>query len=89
MNAIEPMGAIYLSAQFDLIGRTGRDGARLDSTDAVRRWLLQEAGLAVVPFNAFGTTRDSGWFRLSVGAVSMYDIEGALPRLKAGLESLK
>lgn len=89
VNAIEPMGAIYLSAQFDLLGRTGRDGTRLDSTDAVRRWLLQEAGLAVVPFNAFGTTGDSGWFRLSVGAVSMDDIEAALPRLKAGLESLK
>jgi aspartate aminotransferase len=47
-----------------------------------------EAGMAVVPFDAFGSSTDEGWFRLSVGAVSIADIEGALPRLRAGLESL-
>lgn len=88
VDAIEPMGAIYLSARFDLKGRITRDGAPLASHDDVRKWLLQEAGMAVVPFDAFGSSTDEGWFRLSVGAVSMADIEAALPRLKAGLESL-
>lgn len=88
VDAIEPMGAIYLSARFDLYGRTARNGQRLASADDVRKWLLEEAGMAVVPFDAFGSTRDEGWFRLSVGAVSVADIEGMLPRLKAGLESL-
>jgi aspartate aminotransferase len=88
VDAIEPMGAIYLSARFNLVGRTTRTGSRLSNADDVRKWLLEEAGMAVVPFDAFGSTTDEGWFRLSVGAVSMADIEVALPRLRAGLESL-
>jgi aspartate aminotransferase len=88
VDAVNPMGAIYLSARFDLAGRVARDGTRLTSSDDVRRWLLREAGMAVVPFNAFGSRADEGWYRLSVGAVSLADIEAALPRLKAGLESL-
>lgn len=89
VDAIEPMGAIYLSARFNLRGRVARNGARLSSADDVRKWLLEEAGLAVVPFDAFGSSTDEGWFRLSVGAVSVADIEASLPRLRAGLESLK
>ena len=88
VDAIEPMGAIYLSARFNLVGRTTRTGSRLSNADDVRKWLLEEAGMAVVPFDAFGSTTDEGWFRLSVGAVSVADIEVALPRLRAGLESL-
>jgi aspartate aminotransferase len=88
VDAIEPMGAIYLSARFNLSGRTARNGVRLSSADDVRKWLLEEAGLAVVPFDAFGSLADEGWFRLSVGAVSVADIEASLPRLRAGLESL-
>ena len=88
VDATEPMGAIYLSARFDLRGRTTRNGAKLANADDVRRWLLEEAGMAVVPFDAFGSSTDEGWFRLSVGAVSVADIEACLPRLRAGLESL-
>ena len=88
VDAIEPMGAIYLSARFNLRGRVSRNGYRLSSADDVRKWLLEEAGMAVVPFDAFGSTTDEGWFRLSVGAVSVADIEASLPRLRAGLESL-
>ena len=89
VDAIAPMGAIYLSARFNLIGRTARDGSLIRTNDDVRRWLLREAGLAVVPFDAFGARGEPGWARLSVGAVSMREIEVALPRLEAGLESLR
>jgi aspartate aminotransferase len=82
VNAIEPQGAIYLSARFDLCGRTV-NGTVLETNDDVRRLLLEEAGLGVVPFQAFGLAGDSGWFRLSVGAVSMDDIAAAFPRLRA------
>jgi aspartate aminotransferase len=88
LTAIEPMGAIYLSAKFDLAGRTTSDGKALHTDDDVREWLLLEAGLAVVPFRAFGATADSGWHRLSVGAVSLPDIEWGLGRLGAALEKL-
>ena len=82
VDAIEPQGAIYLSVRFDLFGRTIR-GVPVKTNDDVRRLLLEEAGLGVVPFQAFGFEGDTGWFRLSVGAVSMEDIAAAFPRLRA------
>jgi len=77
---IPPQGAIYLSVQFDLIGKRG-----LRTNDQVRKYLLDEAGFAVVPFQAFGLGGENGWFRLSVGAVSPRDIDEALPRVEAAL----
>ncbi len=79
VEAIEPQGAIYLSVRFDLVGR------RFADNEAIRRHVLEQAGMAVVPFQAFGLPDESGWFRLSVGAVSMADIERMLPRLRAAL----
>ncbi|MGA7991302.1 MAG: aminotransferase class I/II-fold pyridoxal phosphate-dependent enzyme [Thermoanaerobaculia bacterium] len=84
VDAIEPQGAIYLSAKFDLFGRTLRD-VPVKTNDDIRRLLLEEAGLGAVPFQAFGFAGDTGWFRLSVGAVSMDDIAAAFPRLRAML----
>ncbi|MBV6520055.1 MAG: Aspartate aminotransferase [Gemmatimonadaceae bacterium] len=89
VDAVSPMGAIYLSARFNLEGKRARDGSQIRTVDDVRGWLLREAGLGVVPFGAFGASSgESGWFRLSVGAVSMADIEQAIPRLRRGLDSL-
>jgi aspartate aminotransferase len=85
VDVIAPAGAIYLSARFALRGRTTADGARLDDDDAVRAYLLRAAGLAVVPFRAFGVAGDTGWFRLSVGAVSVPQIAAMLPRLRTAL----
>ena len=76
---IPPQGAIYLSVQFAVPGRTN---------DEVRRYLLEEAGLAMVPFQAFGLEGDNGWFRLSVGAVSVRDVEEAMPRIESALRRL-
>lgn len=84
VDAIEPQGAIYLSVRFDFFGRTVK-GVPVKTNDDVRRLLLEEAGLGVVPFQAFGFEGDTGWFRLSVGAVSMDEIGAAFPRLRAML----
>lgn len=82
VDAIAPQGGIYLSFRVDLVGRG------FDSNEAIRRWLLDAAGVAVVPFQAFDMPEDSGWFRMSVGAVGMDDIQGALDRLGAALRTL-
>jgi aspartate aminotransferase len=79
VDAIEPQGAIYLSARFDVIG------ARFASNAEIRHHLLEAAGVAVVPFQAFGLREETGWFRLSAGAVSLREIEAMLPRLAAAL----
>jgi aspartate aminotransferase len=81
VEAIAPQGAIYLSARFDLFGRT-INGRAIATNDDIRRLLLESAGLALVPFQAFGLKGDTGWFRLSVGAVSMADIASVFPRLR-------
>ncbi len=89
VDAIAPQGAIYLSARFNLYRKTTPQGEVLKTSEDIREWLLREAGLAVVPFHAFGAEGESGWCRLSVGAVSVEDISAALPRLAAGLAALR
>jgi len=77
VRAIAPQGAIYLSAQFQLAGR---------SNEEIRKLLLDRAGFAVVPFQAFGLKKEDGWFRLSVGAVSPEEIEKGLRRVREVLQ---
>ena len=85
VDVVAPEGAIYLSVRVALAGRTAPDGTSLDSDEAVRAYLLREAGVAVVPFQAFGVTEDTGWFRLSVGAVSPEQIDRMLGRLRGAI----
>ncbi len=84
VDCVEPEGAIYLSMQLDLVGRR-IEGAVIEDNEAIRALLLERAGWAVVPFQAFGLEEDTGWFRLSVGAVSLEDISAALPRIRSML----
>lgn len=88
IRCLEVEGAIYLSVQLDLEGRTDAEGRPLDSDDAVRRWLLHTAGVAVVPFSAFGYPDGSGWVRMSVGSVTMADVEATLAALRGALTAL-
>jgi aspartate aminotransferase len=89
VEAIAPMGAIYLSARFALHGRRTPAGEVLRTNEDIRRWLLAAAGLAVVPFQAFGMAEDSGWFRLSVGAVSPEAIAAMFARLGPAMAALE
>ena len=72
VDAIEPQGAIYLSFRVNLPGKTN---------EATRALLLEDAGMAVVPFQAFDLNEDTGWFRISIGAVSTEEIAPMLKRL--------
>ena len=81
VEAVPPEGTLYLSVRFPL-GGTVR-GRALRTNEDMRKLLLEEAGMAVVPFQAFALAREDGWFRLSVGAVSLAAIEHGLARLEA------
>jgi aspartate aminotransferase len=87
LECVYPQGAIYLSLRLDLKGRRYR-GAGLDTNHAIRELLLEHAGLAAVPFQAFGLDDETGWFRLSVGAVSLEEIQQCFPRLRRLLDDL-
>jgi aspartate aminotransferase len=80
VEAVPPQGTLYLSARFDLFGRFSQ-GRELRTNEDIRKLLLQDAGVAAVPFQAFGLEREDGWFRLSVGAASVEAIEQGLARL--------
>jgi aspartate aminotransferase len=99
VEVVAPSGGMYLSVRFG--PRKGRDtggggcaggsgGVRrgLNSTEAMRCYLLEQAGLAVVPFEAFGFDGEPGWFRLSVGSVSESAIGEVLVRLREALARL-
>jgi aspartate aminotransferase len=88
VDSINPQGAIYFSAQFKLHGKTV-DGRLLKTDDDIRMLLLERAGAAVVPFQAFGVQGDTGWFRLSAGAVSLDEIRSLFPRIKALLDEVQ
>ena len=83
VRSIAPQGAIYLSVCFELLGKAG-----LRTNEDIRQLLLDKAGFALVPFQAFGLMEDSGWFRLSVGAVSVEELQAALPRVEAVLREV-
>lgn len=89
VDAIAPAGAIYLTARLDVLGKTTPAGQRLATTRELTSYLIAEAGLALVPFSAFGTADTEPWFRLSVGGASLESIEAALPRLQTALSRLR
>src|SRR6185436_5659124 len=88
VESIPPMGAIYLTARVHPFGRRTPSGDELRTNEEIRHWVLEAAGIGLVPFQAFGSREDTGWFRLSVGAVSLAEIEDALPRLEEALRQL-
>jgi aspartate aminotransferase len=89
VDAIVPMGAIYLTLKIDYIGKTTESGDLLkDSTD-VNSYLIHEALAAFVPFSCFGTDETKSWFRASVGGCSLADINEMIPRIKTALSKLK
>ena len=89
VDAIEPMGAIYLTLKLDYSGKTTPDGRVLKDSNDINFYLIKEAMVALVPFSSFGTGTEVNWFRASVGACSAEEIEAMIPRVKAALEQLR
>ncbi|AQY21533.1 pyridoxal phosphate-dependent aminotransferase [Riemerella anatipestifer] len=89
VDSIEPMGALYLTIKMDYVGKTTPDGEVLKDTTDVVFYLIREAGMALVPFSAFGNSREMPWFRASVGGCSLEDIKNMLPILEGALSKLK
>ncbi len=88
VDAIAPMAAIYLTVKFDLKGKTTSEGTLIESTTQITQYLLNEAKLAVVPFSAFGASKESMWYRLSIGTVTMADLRESIESLRVALAKL-
>lgn len=89
VDAVVPMGAIYLTLKIDYIGKTTPEGDVLKDSADVNFYLIKEAQSALVPFSAFGNDHNMPWFRASVGGCSLEDIKSMIPRIKAALGKLK
>ena len=88
VSAIAPQAAMYLTIKISIQGSTTPDGIKLTTAEAVTKYLLNDAKIALVPFYAFGASKKSSWYRLSVGTAKMEDIPGFFSNLKASLDRL-
>ena len=89
VDSIPPQAAIYLTIKIDLVGKRTVAGDTLANQDEVTEYILNEAGLAVVPFYAFGASRSSTWYRLSVGTCKKEEIDEMFYKLKEALLALE
>lgn len=88
VRAIAPMAAIYLTVCIDLKGKETVEGIALDSVQSITKYLLEEAGIAIVPFYAFGSANDSPWYRISVGTCDAEEPERVINSLRQALSKL-
>lgn len=88
VDAIAPEAAIYLTIKIDAAGKTTAAGKKLDTQADVTAYILNDAKLAVVPFYAFGASRQSAWYRLSVGTCKKEEIDAMLSQLRKALQQL-
>lgn len=88
VDVIAPQGAIYLTIKVDLKGKKTAEGTVLQTQADVTNYLLAEAKLAIVPFYAFGASKESPWYRLSVGTCKEEEIPEFLGKLKEAMQKL-
>ena len=89
VDAIAPQAAIYLTVQFNLIGKKTSSGKKLEDANDILYYLIDEAKIALVPFSAFGASTNSTWYRLSVGTCTREEIEEVINNLEGALSKLK
>lgn len=88
VESIKPMGALYLTIELNYAGKITPDGKKISNSTDLVFYLINEAGVALVPFSAFGNSPEMFWFRASVGGLSLNEIEKMLPRLENALSNL-
>lgn len=89
VDVIYPEAAIYLTVRFPLVGKITPKGQIIEDVPQATAYLLQEAGVAIVPFYAFGASTTSDWYRVSVGTLSEEAIPELLDSLREHLSALR
>ncbi len=88
VDSIEPQAAIYLTMKIDLVGKTKANREAITKQQDVWQYILDEAQIALVPFNCFGAPANSPWYRISVGTCSLEFLPIIVQKLEAALEKL-
>lgn len=89
LRAIEPQGAIYLTVQFNIIGKKTMAGEVIKNSTDITQYLINRAKTAMVPFSAFGAKDSSDWFRLSVGTSKVEEIDTVIDLIEQALKELE
>ncbi|MCF8459334.1 MAG: aminotransferase class I/II-fold pyridoxal phosphate-dependent enzyme [Flavobacteriales bacterium] len=89
VDAIQSEGAMYLTVKIDLIGETTSEGEFLNDASDVTTFLIKKAKVGVVPFYCFGASRQSPWFRISVGTLKVEQISTVIENLREALSQFK
>jgi aspartate aminotransferase len=87
VDVIKPEGAIYLTVKFDLIG-SYYNNKLIETSEDITMFLIDKAKVAMVPFSAFGTSKKSPWFRISIGTLDVNDISNIMNNIKNSLTLL-
>ncbi len=89
VDTCKPEAAIYMAIKINLTGKKTSDGNVLQTQQDVTAYILNEAKLGLVPFYAFGGSKNSPWYRLSVGTSKKEDIPEMFEKLRKALGRLK
>ena len=89
VDAVAPQAALYLTVKIDLRGKQTESGRLIETTADVTQYLLDKAGVAIVPFYAFGASKDSSWYRLSVGTCKADSIPEVIDSLRLAFSVLR
>jgi aspartate aminotransferase len=73
-------GGIYISIYLDYVHSFG-------STEEYISFLINRCGLGIVPFEYFGSSQNKGWFRISIGNISLDNIDPVLKTIKNAIVS--
>lgn len=81
IDAIAPQAAIYMTIKIDLKGKSYK-GKAFSTQEEVTQFLMDEVGIALVPFYCFGADKESPWYRISVGTARMEDLEKVFQKME-------
>ncbi len=89
VDIIEPQASIFLTVRIDLTGMKKQDGTVIKNTKDISDFLIEDAQIALVPFSSFGASRESRWFRISVGTCTINQIDEIMKNFRLALSKLK
>lgn len=88
VDVIPAQGAIYLSVRLAILGRTTAQGKPLNNAADITHHLIDQAGVGMVPFSAFGCSPRTDWFRLSVGTTRMDMVPAVITGIRKAIDAL-
>ncbi|MEO8209594.1 MAG: aminotransferase class I/II-fold pyridoxal phosphate-dependent enzyme [bacterium] len=88
VDMIAPQASIFLTVNIDIKGMKKDDGTEIKTSKDITEFLIEDAKMALVPFSSFGASKDSTWYRLSVGTCTVDEIDEIMDNLRNALSKL-